>query len=425
VSTDQRVVECVPNFSEGRDAATIAEIAEAIRAVAGVTLLHVDPGADANRTVMTFIGEPDAAALAAFQAIAAAARRIDMTRHTGVHPRLGATDVCPFVPVAGVTLAECAAIARQVGERVGRELQIPVYLYEAAASRPERRNLADIRRGEYEGLAEKLRDPRWAPDFGPARFNPRSGATAIGARRILIAFNITLNTPDRAPAVDIALELRQKGRGARRPDGAILTYGEGVYPCGNCEAVFATFAEAAAHCRSRHGHDLAELLRLNGVDPTASLVGRRVSRAGMFSHVKAIGWTVEAYGRAQVSMNLTDHTVSPPHLVLEAARRLAAEQGLAVTGSELVGLIPYPALREAGRYYLAAQGKSPEAPAPVILETAVRAMGLDDLAPFDLTTRVLGLPADVRQALTARTAGAPETSATRDGPAEHADRADR
>ena len=221
---DQRVVECVPNFSEGRDRAKIKQITDAIEAVPGVRLLDVDPGADTNRTVVTFVGDPDAVAEGAFQAIAKAAQVLDMGQHHGAHPRMGATDVCPFIPIAGVTMDDCAALARTVGERVGRELEIPVYLYEAAATRPERKNLAAIRRGEYEGLAEKLRDPDWAPDFGPARFNPKAGATVIGAREFLIAYNVTLNTRDKALATDIAFELREKGRVARARDAIVQLF---------------------------------------------------------------------------------------------------------------------------------------------------------------------------------------------------------
>ena len=226
-----KIVECVPNFSEGRDEAKIKAIADAVAAVPGAKLLHVDPGPGANRTVVTFIGTPEAAAEAAFRAIAKAAEVIDMREHRGEHPRLGATDVCPFVPVEGVTLEECAAIARRVGRRVGDELGIPVYFYEAAASDPSRKNLADVRRGEYEGLAEKLSDGFWTPDCGPAILNHRSGATIIGAREFLIAFNVTLNTRDKAAAADIAYELRESGRVARRPsaspfyaDGEALVY---------------------------------------------------------------------------------------------------------------------------------------------------------------------------------------------------------
>jgi glutamate formiminotransferase/formiminotetrahydrofolate cyclodeaminase len=403
---DQRVVECVPNFSEGRDRAKIKQIVDAVEAVAGVTVLDVDPGADTNRTVVTFVGDPDAVAEGAFQAIARAAQVIDMSRHHGAHPRIGATDVCPFVPISGVTMDECAAVARRVAERVGRELAIPVYLYEAAASRPGRENLAAIRKGEYEGLAEKLRDPEWAPDFGPARFNAKAGATVIGAREFLIAYNVTLNTRDKALATDIAFELRERGRVARTATGSahyakgkILTYQDGAYPCGNCDFVGATFAETTAHCRAAHDYDLAALLRLNDLDPATPLVGQKVYRAGKFRHCKAIGWYVDEYRRAQISINLTNYKITPPHLVLEEARRLAAERGLVVTGSEVVGLIPFPALLEAGRHYLRAQGKSPFVPIPDILQTAVFSMGLADLGPFDVAKKVLGLPREFPKGL--------------------------
>jgi glutamate formiminotransferase/formiminotetrahydrofolate cyclodeaminase len=403
---DQRVVESVPNFSEGRDRAKIKQITDAIEAVRGVTLLDVDPGADTNRTVVTFVGDPDAVAEAAFQAVARAAQVLDMRQHHGAHPRIGATDVCPFVPIAGVTMEECAALARRVGARVGRELEIPVYLYEAAASRPERKNLAAIRKGEYEGLAEKLRDPDWAPDFGPAHFNARAGATVIGAREFLIAYNVTLNTRDKALATDIAFELREKGRVARAATGSrayakgkVLTYKEGAVPCGNCDFVGATVAETATHCRERHGYDLETLLRLNDLDPSKPLAGHKVYRAGKFTHCKAIGWYVDQYKRAQISINLTNYKVTPPHLVLEEARRLAAARGLVVTGSEVVGLIPYPALLEAGKHYLRAQGKSPFIPIPDVLQTAVFSMGLADLSPFDIARKVIGLPREFEASL--------------------------
>jgi glutamate formiminotransferase / formiminotetrahydrofolate cyclodeaminase len=327
-----KIVECVPNFSEGQDAAKIKAITDAVEAVPGAKLLHVDPGPDANRTVVTFIGSPAAVAEAAFQAIAKAAELIDMRVQHGEHPRLGATDVCPFVPIEGVTLADCAEIARSVGRRVGDELGISVYFYEAASANPKRSNLADIRRGEYEGLAEKLKDAFWRPDCGPATFNARSGATVIGAREFLIAYNINLNTRDKSAAADIAAALREQGR---------------------------------------------------------------AGRPGEFKSCKAIGWYVAEFARAQISMNLTNYRVAPPHLVLERARQLAAERGLAVTGSELVGMIPYAALLEAGQFYLAKQGRSADVPIADILETAVNAMGLRDVRPFDVQQKVIGLPTNM------------------------------
>jgi glutamate formiminotransferase / formiminotetrahydrofolate cyclodeaminase len=421
---EQRVVECVPNFSEGRDKAKIRHITDAVEAVRGVSLLDVDPGADTNRTVVTFAADPESVAEAAFQAVAKAAQVIDMSQHHGAHPRMGATDVCPFVPISGVTMEDCAAIARRVGERVGRELNIPVYLYEAAATRPERRNLAAIRKGEYEGLAEKLQHPDWVPDYGPARFNARSGATVIGAREFLIAYNVTLNTRDKALATDIAFELRERGRVARATTdsayyakGRIRQYQERAYPCGNCDFTGATFAETAVHCRESHGYDLEELLRANDVDPAKPLAGHKVYRAGRFTQCKAIGWYVDEYKRAQISINLTNFKVTPPHLVLEEARRLAVRRGLVVTGSEVVGLIPYPALLEAGQYYLRAQGKSPFVPIPDVLQSAVHSMGLSDVQPFDIRRKVIGLPRGFETGLVAMSVKEFADEVSRDTPA--------
>jgi glutamate formiminotransferase / formiminotetrahydrofolate cyclodeaminase len=395
-----KIVECVPNFSEGRDEAKIKAITDAVESVRGAKLLHVDPGPGANRTVVTFIGTAEATAEAAFRAIAKAAEVIDMREHRGEHPRLGATDVCPFVPVEGVTLEECAEIARRVGRRVGDDLGIPVYFYEAAASDPSRRNLADVRRGEYEGLAEKLSDGFWTPDCGPAILNHRSGATIIGAREFLIAFNVTLNTRDKRAAADIAYELRERGRVARRrtsslfyADGEALVYAEGHYPCGNCESVGATLESTEQHCRTAHGYELRELAA-HVIPSYPKVIGQNVRRAGEFKFCKAIGWYVEEYARAQISMNLTNYHVTPPHVVLERARQLAADRGLAVTGGELVGMIPYAALLEAGKYYLGRQGRSWNIAAIEILETAINAMGLRDVRPFDVQAKVIGLPAD-------------------------------
>jgi glutamate formiminotransferase/formiminotetrahydrofolate cyclodeaminase len=418
----QRIVECVPNFSEGRDLAKLKVITDAIAAVAGVRVLDVDPGADTNRTVVTFVGDPEQVLEAAFQAVRCAAQVLDMAGHHGAHPRMGATDVCPFVPVSGVSMEDCAELARRLGERVGRELALPVYLYEQAASRPERRNLAVVRKGEYEGLAEKLKDPRWAPDFGPARFDPRAGALITGARAFLIAYNITLNSRDKAHATDLAFELREKGRVARRgqtsafySSGKELRYQDGCLPCGNCGFDAPGLEALEAHCRDRHGYELRHLLGLNGIDPDQGLAGQKVYKAGLFRACKAIGWYVDSYKRAQLSINLTDYQVTPPQAVLEATRRLAAERGLVVTGSEIVGLVPFQALAEAGRFYLKQQGRSPFVPVPDLLETAVFSMGLADVAPFELEKKVLGLPG--RSGLVAMTCAELADEVSRDTPA--------
>jgi glutamate formiminotransferase / formiminotetrahydrofolate cyclodeaminase len=396
-----QLVECVPNFSEGRDDAKIAQIVDAVTSVPAIQLLNVDPGRDMNRTVVTYIGPPQAVAEAAFRAIAKAAQVIDMSKQEGLHPRIGATDVFPFVPIAGVTLAECAEIARQVARRVGEELKIPVYLYEAAAATPERANLANIRKGEYEGLAEKIKDPRWKPDVGPAEFNPHAGATVIGAREFLIAYNITLNTRDKDAAADIAFELRERGRIARSKTsspyyhrGEILYYKAGHFPCGNCEFIGKTIDETQSHCRREHGYELRDLMKEEMAD-SSDAIGKKVRRGGKFKFCKAIGWYADAFQRAQISINLTNFRITPPHLVLEAARKLAAERGLVVTGSEIVGMIPYAALLEAGKYYLQRQGASTEIPPLDILETAVFSMGLNDVQPFAIGDKVIGLPPEI------------------------------
>ena len=336
------IVECVPNFSEGRDQAVIDAIAAAIRSIEGVTLLDIDPGAATNRTVMTMVGPPQGVVEAAFQAIATAADRIDMRNHSGAHPRMGATDVCPFVPVSGIDMDGCAALAKQLGERVGAELGIPVYLYESAAQRPERRNLADVRAGEYEGLSSRTGDPHWLPDFGPDRFNAQSGATAIGARPFLIAYNINLNTRNTKKAMKIAALVREKGI-IRRERGEIVRDGQ----------------------------------------------GNAVRDPGLFKCVKGIGWYIEEYGRCQVSLNLTNFEVSPMHEVLEATRRVALEEGVIVTGSELVGLVPKAAMLRAGRYYLLHENANPGVSERELIDTAIHSMGLRDVGSFDPATRVI------------------------------------
>ena len=399
------LVECVPNFSEGRDASRIREITASIEAVSGVRLLNVEPGADTHRTVVTFVGPPKAVAEAAFRSIQVAARVIDMAAHRGAHPRMGATDVCPFVPVSGVTMADCVALAREVGERVGRELSIPVYLYEEAAATPARRNLADIRKGEYEALPKKLVDAAWKPDFGPAAFSPRSGATVIGAREFLIAYNINLNSTDKNHAAELAYELRQRGRVARIGNtspfyfrGTQLKYAADAFPCGSCAFVGKTFQDTHAHCKDSHGYDLRDLLAQNSLD-AESLTGQKVYRPGKFAHCKAIGWYVDDYKRAQISINLTNFRVTSLADVFDEAQRLAAARGLVVTGSEIVGVVPYEALLAAGRHYLARQGKPVGAPVRDVLQAAVTSLGLCDVAPFDIDKKVLGLPKAAPKAL--------------------------
>ncbi|WP_306591894.1 glutamate formimidoyltransferase [Geothrix sp. 21YS21S-4] len=418
----RKLVECVPNISEGRDAAKIKQVVDAIAAVPGVRVLDVDPGADTNRTVITFVGAPEAVLAGAFACVAEAARVIDMRQHKGAHPRMGATDVVPFVPVEGVTMKECADLARRLGARVAAELDIPVYLYEEAAARPERRNLAEVRRGEYEGLEKKLRDPLWAPDFAAA-YNAGAGATIVGAREFLVAYNVTLNSGDKAHATDIAFELREKGRVARRgrvkpyyQAGELIYYAEGAFPCGNCDFTGATFQETVDHCASAHGYDLPALMRLNDAD-AANPVGQKVRRRGTFSHCKAIGWYVDTYRRAQISVNLTDYKRTPPHAVLEEARRLAAERGLVVTGSEIVGLVPFQCLLASGRHYLKAMGKSTGVPVQDVLQTAAFSMGLGDVAPFEIEKKVLGLPAHDPKALVSMPVHAFTDEVSRDTPA--------
>ncbi len=394
----ERIVECVPNFSEGRDPTVIGEISGSIERTTGITLLDVDPGADTNRTVVTFVGPPDRIGEAAFRAVRRAAELIDMRQHHGAHPRFGAADVVPFVPVGGVSMEECVNIARDVGRRIGDELGIPVYLYEHAASRPERRNLSAVRAGEYEGLEARLADPAWAPDFGPAVFHPTAGATAVGAREFLIAYNINLNTADRRYATDIAYELRERGRWKRSGNidpfyykGEVVRYPEdGTHPCGSCDFTGGSFDELSEHYREAHGGDLRERYASIPIDPESP--SGPVYRDGRFRSVKGLGWVIEEYGRAQVSLNLTNYKVSPPHEVLEAAREEARKRGIEVTGSEIVGVVPYDAMRWAAQYYLARMRKSSGIPLPDLMETAIQSMGLRDVADFDPAERVLGLP---------------------------------
>jgi glutamate formiminotransferase/formiminotetrahydrofolate cyclodeaminase len=338
-----RLVECVPNFSEGRDRAIIDAIANAMSGVSGVKLLDVDPGADTNRTVYTMVGSPEAVQEAAFRAAQVAAGLLDMAQHKGAHPRIGALDVCPFIPVSDVTMEECAAMARAVGRRIGSELGIPVYFYEHAASSDQRRSLANIRAGEYEGLSQKLQDPAWAPDAGPTTFNRRSGATVVGAREFLLAYNVNLNTLDRRLANEIALNIREGGRAKRDGQGAIIRDGDGA----------------------------------------------SVKVPGRLKAVRAIGWYIEQYGQAQVSINLLDYATTPLHQVFETVREEAARLGLRVTGSEMVGLTPLAPMLEAGRFYLRKQGKSAGVPERELVEMAVKSLGLDQVSPFDPDKKII------------------------------------
>lgn len=335
----QKLIECVPNFSEGRDAQVIREITEAIKSTDGVSLLDVDPGASTNRTVVTFVGDLDAAVEGAFRGIKKAGELIDMRKHSGAHPRMGATDVCPFIPVANVSWDEAIECARRLGNRVGEELGIPVYLYEKAAKNPARSNLAVIRAGEYENFAGKINQPDWKPDFGPQKFNEKSGATAIGAREFLIAYNVNLNTKAVRRANAIAFDVRENGR--------IKT--ETGTPTGK---------------------------------PVLDEKGEPVRIPGMLKEVKAIGWFVEEYGIAQVSMNLTNIEVTPLQVAFDACVEAAHKRGLRVTGSEIVGMLPKKCLLDAGRYFLRKQNWSEGAAEEELIELAIRSMGLSELKPF-------------------------------------------
>jgi glutamate formiminotransferase/formiminotetrahydrofolate cyclodeaminase len=332
-----KLIECVPNFSEGRDRSIIDSITHEISETDGARLLDVDPGAATNRTVVTMAGTPDGVVEAAFRVIRRAAELIDMSKHHGEHARMGATDVCPFVPMQGATMEDCVELAKRLGERVGNELGIPVYLYGEAAQRPDRTRLPDIRQGEYEALPEKLKDPDFAPDFGPAKFIAKSGATAIGCRPFLIAWNLNLNTRSKKLANRIAAELRETGKPKRGPDRKFV--------------------------RDANG----KVLR----DP------------GRFTHLQGGGWYIDEYGRAQISFNLMDYKITSIHDVFDTAREEAAKIGVRVTGSELVGLIPLEAILAAGDHYLSKQGLTTGVPESERIHAAILSLGLAELGPFD------------------------------------------
>jgi len=344
----QKLIECVPNFSEGRDQSVIRQITDTIKSVDGVSLLDVDPGASTNRTVVTFVGNPSAAVEAAFRAIQKAAELIDMRKHKGAHPRMGVTDVCPFIPVTGVSWEEAIECANQLGKRVGEELKIPVYLYEKAANDKARSNLSIMRGGEYEGFFEKIKQPKWKPDFGPAVFNEKSGGTVIGVRDFLVAYNVNLNTKSVRRATSIAFDVREQGR-VKTEDGM---------PSGK---------------------------------PVLDSNGEPVRLPGMLKHVKAIGWLVKEYGIAQVSMNLTNIEETPLHIAFDACVEAASKRGLRVTGSEIVGMVPKKCLVDAGRYFLCKQRWSQGASEEELIDIAIRSMGLSELKTFDPKEKVIEL----------------------------------
>lgn len=344
-----RLVECVPNFSEGRDKNVIKQITDAITEASAVRLLDVDPGEATNRTVVTFVGSPEDVLEAAFQGIKKAAELIDMRQHHGAHPRMGATDVCPFVPVSGITLEECAELSRQLAKRVAEELDIPVYCYEAAAFRPERKNLAVCRKGEYEGLADRMGSETEGPDFGNRPFDERAartGATTIGARNFLIAVNFNLNTTSTRRANAIAFDVREKGRPMR----------EGGKPNGK---------------------------------PMKDADGKTITIPGTLPCTKAIGWYIDEYGIAQVSMNITDISTTPLHVAFDEVCRAANERGIRVTGTEIVGLVPKSAIVDAGRHFLHKQQRSTGIPESEIIRMAVKSMGLDELKPFEPSEKII------------------------------------
>ncbi|MCF8423642.1 MAG: glutamate formimidoyltransferase [Bacteroidia bacterium] len=342
----QQLIECVPNFSEGLDLSIIQQITNEIESVEGVRLLNVDPGKATNRTVVTFVGNPKAVIDAAFLAIKKAGELIDMSKHKGEHPRMGATDVCPLIPIANISMEETATWAQKLGERVGNELQLPIYLYEAAQPKKERNNLSVIRAGEYEGFFKKIKLPEWKPDFGPSEFDAKRGATVIGARDFLVAYNVNLNTTSTRRANSIAFDVREAGRVKREGDS------------------------------------------ING-KVVNDANGNPVSIPGSLKSVKAIGWFIEEYGVAQISMNLTNINITPLHIAFDEVCKKATERGIRVTGSELVGLVPLKSLLDAGKYFLQKQQRSIGVSEKELIKIAIKTMGLDELGPFKPEERII------------------------------------
>lgn len=331
----KQLIECVPNFSEGRDLNIIRQITDRIESVEGIKLLNVDPGNATNRTVVTFVGEPDAVIEAAFRGIEKAAKLIDMSKHKGEHPRMGATDVCPLIPISGITMEETVVFAKKLGEKVGKLLNLPVYLYESAQSNPARKNLSIIRAGEYEGFFTKIKQTEWKPDFGPAEYSAKSGATVIGARDFLVAYNANLNTTSVRRANSVAFDIRENGRKIKNEKG------EDVVQPGTCKSV------------------------------------------------KAIGWFIEEYGIAQVSMNLTNINITPLHIAFDECVKSAYNRGMRVTGSELVGLVPLKSLTDAGKYFLEKQNRSTGVSEKELVRIAIKSLGLDELSPFKPEERII------------------------------------
>lgn len=345
----KQLIECVPNFSEGNDMNIINQITAAMKTVEGISVIDVDPGKATNRTVVTMVGEPEAVCEAAFRAVKKAAELIDMTKHKGAHPRFGATDVCPLIPVSNITMEETVDYARKLAERIGKELQIPVYCYEFAAFTPERKNLAVCRAGEYEALGERLGSEQWHPDFGPRELNAhtaKTGATAVGARNFLVAYNVNLNTTSTRRANAIAFDVRERGR------------------------------------VKREGNPITG-------KPVKDENGKNVMIPGTLKSVKAIGWYIEEYGIAQISMNLTDISVTSVHEAFDEVCRKAADRGIRVTGSELVGVIPLQAMLDAGRYFLRKQQRSTGVSDKELIKIAVKSLGLDELYPFDPQKKII------------------------------------
>ena len=342
----QKLIECVPNFSEGRDMNIINQITAEIQTVEGVRLIDVDPGKATNRTVVTMVGTPDEVCEAAFRAVKRAAELIDMSKHHGAHPRFGATDVCPLVPVSNITMEETVEYARKLAKRIGDELGISVYCYENAAFKPERRNLAACRAGEYEALPQRVTSEEWKPDFGPAKFNAKSGATAVGARNFLVAYNVNLNSTSTRRANAIAFDIREKGRPVRE------------------------------------GNPITGKKKLDAN-------GKVVMQPGSLKACKAIGWYIEEFGIAQVSINLTNIDITPLHVAFEECVKKADARGVRVTGSELVGVVPLKAILDAGKYFLAKQERSAGISDEEIIKIAVKSMGLDELYPFDPKKKII------------------------------------